>query len=144
MKPHQMTLAYTQVLQYWAEEANPPAPSEPSPLAMSVRQLRWHIGKYITFNKHDVFEGLGNALPEAKNEDTETQSVDDHFPLLPVYKSEAKDEDTGTPQADSTVSPAITDAKDTQPSPEEISLADDTTAWVAKPDTGIQKGLPAT
>ena len=37
LKPQQMTLAYAQALQYWVEDANPPAPSDPCPLAMSVR-----------------------------------------------------------------------------------------------------------
>ena len=106
---------------------------------MSVRELRWGVGKYTTFNEHDVFEGLGKSLPEAKDKDmgtppvdstasstmndvedtqlspTGTQSVDDPIPLSPWYKSEAKDEDM-----------------------------DDTTVLVAKPDTGIQKDLPAT
>ena len=167
LKPQQMTLAYVQVLQYWAEEANPLAPSEPHPLAMSVRELRQHIGKYTTFRKHDVFKGLGNTLPEAEDEDTgtppvdstasptmtdikdtqlsptETQLVDDPIPLSPKYKSEAKDEDTEAPPADSTSSPAMTDTEDTQPSPVETPLADDTTVLPAKPVTGIQKDLPA-
>ena len=39
-----MTLAYAQVLQYWAEEANLPAPSEPNPLAMNVRELMQCLG----------------------------------------------------------------------------------------------------
>ena len=63
LKPQQMILAYVQALQYWAEEANQPVLSEPHPLVMSVRKLRQHIGKYTTFNEHDVFKGLGNALP---------------------------------------------------------------------------------
>ena len=144
------------------------APSEPHPLAMSVREGRWCIGKYTTFNDHDVFEGLGNALPEAKDEDmgtppadsttssamtdvkdtqlspTETQLVDDPIPQLPGYKSEAEDRDTGTPPADSNTSPAMTDAKVTQPSPVETPPADDTTVPAAKLDTGVQKDLSAT
>ena len=95
LKPQWMTLAYAQVLQYWVEEANLPAPGEPHPLAMCVRELRQHIGKYITFNEHDVFEGLGNALPEAE------------------------DEDMGTPPVDATASYVMTDIEDTQPSPME-------------------------
>ena len=126
LKPQWMTLAYAQVLQYWAEKANLLAPSEPRPLVMSARELRWRIGKYTTFSNHDVFEGLGSALPEAKNEDmgtppvdstaspamtdvedtqlspTETQSADDPIPPLPKNKSEAKDEDRGTQSADDT------------------------------------------
>ena len=60
-----------------------------------------------------------------------------------MYKSEAKDKDTGTPLADSTASPALTDAKDTQPSPVGTPPADDTTVLVAEPNAGIQKDLPA-
>ena len=97
-----MTLAYVQALQYWAEEDILPTPSDPCPLAMSERELRQHIGKYTTFSEHDVFEGLGNAVPEAK------------------------DGDTGVPPADSTTSPATTDIRDTQLSPTETQLADDT------------------
>ena len=93
---------------------------------MSIRELRWHIGKYTTFSEHDVFEGLGSALPEAKDEDmgtppvdstaspamtdvedtqlspTETQLADDPIPPLPKYKSKAEDEDRGTPSAEDT------------------------------------------
>ena len=165
LKPQWMTLAYAQALQYWAEEANPLAPSEPRCLAMNVIELRWCIGKYTTFNEHDVFEGLGNALPEAKDtgtpiadsttfsamtdiEDTqfspmETQSADDPIPPLPGYKSEAKDEDTGTPPVDYTASPAMNDVKDTQPSPVETPPADDTIVLAAKPNAWIQKDLAA-
>ena len=70
LKPHWMTLAYAQVLQYWVEEANPLAPSEPHPLAMSVCELRWHMGKYTTFCYHDVFKGLVRALPRAMVKET--------------------------------------------------------------------------
>ena len=65
----------------------------------------------------------------------ENQLADDTISLLPRYKFEAKDKDTATPP-DFTTSPAMTDAEDTQPSPMETPLA-------AKPDTGIQKDLPA-
>ena len=92
LKAQQMTLAYVQVLQYWVEEANLPAPGEPCPLAMSIRELRQHIGKYTTFNKQDVFKGLVNALPEAE------------------------DKDMGTPLVDSTASSVMTDIEDTHQS----------------------------
>ena len=69
---------------------------------MSCKRVKAvHIGKYITFNEHDVFKGLGNALPEAE------------------------DEDTGTQPVDSTASSAMTDIKDTQLSPMETQLAND-------------------
>ena len=160
-----MTLAYAWALQYWAEEANPLAPGEPCPLAMSVRELWWCIRKYTTFSEHVVFEGLGKVIPEAKDgdmgtppadpttssvmpdiEDTqlspiETQLVDDTISPLPGYKSEAEDEDMGTPPADSTASPAKTDAKVTQSGPVETPPVDDTTVLAAKPDAEIQKDL---
>ena len=73
LKPQLLTLAYAQALQYWAEEANPPlAHSKPHPLVMSVRELRWHIRRYTTFSEPDIFEGLGNAIPEAKYRDMGT------------------------------------------------------------------------
>ena len=62
---------------------------------MSVRELKWCIRKYTTFSEHDVFEGLGNAMPEAG------------------------DGDMVTPPADSTASSAMTDIEDTQLSPTE-------------------------
>ena len=68
----------------------------------------------------------------------------DTISLLPRYKSEAEDEDTGTPPVDSTASPAKTDAKDTQSGPVETPLVDDTTVPVAEPNAKIQKDLPAT
>ena len=90
-----------QALQYWGEEANLLAPGESHPLVMSVRELRWCIGKYTTYNKHDVFKGLKKALPKAK------------------------DEDMGTPSADSTISSAMTDVENTQLSPMETQSVDD-------------------
>ena len=160
LKAQLLTLAYAWVLHYWAEEANLPAPGEPHPLVMSIRELRWHIGRYTTFSENDVFEGLGNAIPEAEDKvvgtqpvdftaspamtdvkdiqlsPMETQLVDDTIALLPRYKPEAEDEDTGTPPADFTTPPAMTDTKGTQPSPME-------TAPVAKSNARIQKDLLA-
>ena len=73
----------------------------------------------------------------------ETQLVDDPIPPLPRYKFEAEDKDTGTLLADSTASPAMTDTKDTRPSPVETPLVDDTTVPAAKPNARMQKDLPA-
>ena len=97
-KPLLLTLAYVQVFQYWAEKANLLAPGEPHPLAMSVVELRWHVGKYTTFSEPGVFKGLGNA----------------------------EDGDMGTLPVDSTASPTTTDVRNTQLSPMETQLADDT------------------
>ena len=118
MEAQLLILAYAWVLQYWAEEVSLPAPSEPHPLVMSVRQLRLCIGKYTTFIKPDVLQGLGNVIPEAG------------------------DGDMGAPPVDSTTLPATADAKDTWPGPVETPLVDDTTVLAAKPDAQIQKDLP--
>ena len=60
------TLAYAQALLYWAEKANPPVPSEPCLLVMSVHELRWQMRRYTTFHDHSVFEGLACGLPAAE------------------------------------------------------------------------------
>ena len=70
LKPLQKTLAYAQALQYWAEKANLPVPSEPHHLAMSIHELRWCMRRYMAFSDHDVFEGLPHGLPEAEVEET--------------------------------------------------------------------------
>ena len=119
--------------------------------------------KVYHLSKHDVFKGLGNAVPEAADEDMGTppadstafpamtnikhtqlsSAVDDTISLLPRYKSEAKDKNTRTPRVDLTTPPAMTEAEDTQPSPVETLPADDTMVPAAKPSTKIQKDLPA-
>ena len=50
----------------------------------------------------------------------------------------------GIPQTDSTASPALADAKDTQPSSAETPLVDDTIVPLAKPDAKTQIDLPTT
>ena len=117
-KPLLLTLANIWVLQFWAEEANPLAPSDPHPLAMSVVELRWCMGRCITFSKQDILKYLGSAVPEAK------------------------DGDMGIPQADSTASPTMTDVRDMWLSPMETPLVDDTTVPSAEPDTETQRDLP--
>ena len=113
-------MAYAGVLQYWGEEANPLAHGKPHPSAMSVTELRWNVGRSTTFSESDIFEGLGNAIHEAK------------------YR------DMGTPLVDSTTSSVMADVEDAQLSPVETPLADDTTVLVTKLDAEIQKELPAT
>ena len=120
LKPQLLTLAYAWLLQYWAEEANPPASGKPHPLAMSVRELKWCIRRYTTFSESDIFEGLGNAIHEAKYGDM------------------------GTPSVDSTTSSVMAEVEDTQLSPVENPPADDTTVLATKPNAKIHRGLPAT
>ena len=135
---------------------------------MRVVELRWHVGRYITFSKQDVLKDLGSAIPEAQGWDmgipqagyvasptttdvgdmrhspTETQWADDTIPPLPLYQSAAKIKDRGTPPADSTASPAMANAEDTQPSPMETPPVDETTVPLAKPDTETKKDLLTT
>ena len=165
MKAPSIDLAYAWTLQYWAEEASLLASSEPYPLAMSLRELRQHIGKHTIFTEHDVFKGLGNAMPEAEDGDMgtppvdstasptttnirntqpspiEVQLADDTISPLPEYQSEAKTKDKGTPPADSTTSPAMADAGDTQSGSVETPMVDNSTEPVAEPDVEIQKDL---
>ena len=54
LKSLQKNLAYAQSLQYWAEKASQPVPSEPCLLAMSICKLRWHMRRYTTFHDCNV------------------------------------------------------------------------------------------
>ena len=137
---------------------------------MSVRELRRHIGKYTTFNEHDVFEGLGNALSGATVENTQPSPMG--IPLTDSTTSSAMTDDedtqpslTETPLVDSTTSSAMTGIEDTQPSPMETQLmndpipslsmykpededrgtplVNDTTVPSAEPEARIEKDLPA-
>ena len=117
LKAQLSMLAYMQVLQYRAEEANPLASGKPHPLAMSVR---WLIKRYTTFSESDIFEGLGNVIHEAKYGDM------------------------GTPLVDSTASSVTADVEDTQLSPVETAPVDDTTVLATEPNAETQRDLPAT
>ena len=115
-KPLLSTLAYAWALQYWAEEANLLVPSHEA-LAMSVVELRWHMGRYTTFSKWDVLKDLGNTIPAVK------------------------DGDMGIPQADSTAPSTATDDRHLWLSPMGTPPVDDTTVPLAKPNTKTQKDL---
>ena len=71
-----------------------------------------------------------------------TQWIDETIYLLPRYQSKTEIKDRGTPPADSTMSPAMADAKDTQPGSMETPLADATTVPLAEIDAGTQKDVP--
>ena len=143
LKPQWMTLAYAQTLQYRVEEANPPGPSEPHPLAMNIKELRRHRGKYTTFNEHDVFEGLGNALPEDKDKDMGTPPADSTTSSAMTDVEDTQPSLMGTPTADATTPSAMTDIKDTPPSPTETQLMNDPIPPLSmyKPE-GKDRGTP--
>ena len=98
------------------------------------------MGRYITLFKQDILKDLGSAIHEAQGWDPEspqadpitlpttgvkdtwshpieTQWADENIFPLPGHQSEAKIEDKGASPVDSTASPVMSDAKDTQPSP---------------------------
>ena len=57
------------------EKVNPPTLDNYHPLAMSVLELRWHVGKHIVFRKWDVLCSLGDTRSQstkASSEDTIT------------------------------------------------------------------------
>ena len=180
LKPYQMTLAYAQTLQYWAEEANPPSPNKPHLLVMSVHKLTWCMGKHTTFHDHDVFEGLANDLPRAMVKDTQpsptgsspagdlttsssgskAESEEDTQPsrmgnLLvddPTTSSSLSEADVmedihpgpaGMPLVDPTISTAMFEVEDTQPSLTGTPLVDDPTVPSAVPKAVIREDLSA-
>ena len=53
-QPLLLTVAYTQVLQYWMEKFRPPIHPDNHPLAMSIVELMQHVKEHITFYKWDV------------------------------------------------------------------------------------------
>ena len=140
---------------------------------MSIRELRWCIGKYTTFNEHDVFEGLGNALSGAtvKNTQpspmgtppadstasyamtdikdiqpspTETQSANDPIPLSAMYKPEAKDEDRGTQLVNDPIPQLSVYKPEAEDEDRGTQSVNDTTVPSAEPKARIEKDLSAT
>ena len=81
--------------------ASLPAPGGLHPLAMSVVELKWHMGRYLIFSKQDVLKGLGSAIPEAKAWDM------------------------GIPQVDSAALPTMTGVTDTWLSPMKTQWVND-------------------
>ena len=135
------------MLQYWAEVVSPLPSDDCCPLAMSVVDLRQHVGWYITFSKQDVLKDLGSAIPEAQGWDTgipevdpvamtdirtvwhsptETLGVDDTIPPSPRHQSETKIKGRGTLPVDSTASPAMASPIEAPPTNKDIvPLAED-------------------
>ena len=124
-----MTLAYAQALQYWAEKTNLPAPGEPCSLAMSIHELRQHMGKHITFHNCNIFKGLADTLPRAMVEDTQPSHMGN------------------SPADDLTISSSTSEAVvevDAQPGPVGMPLADDPTILLVIPEAEIGEDLSAT
>ena len=152
LKPHWMTLAYAQALQYLAEEANPPAPGEPCPLVMSIFELRQHMGKHTKFHNCNVSKALANALSRATGEDTQPSPlgnslVDDltasSFTSEAEVEEDAQPGPVGMPLMDPTISSDLSEVENTQPSPVGTPPADDPTIPSAIPETEVREDLSA-
>ena len=53
----QKTVAYVQALQYWAEKANPPIPSQPCLLVRCILKVRKVMEQYVSFSKDVILDG---------------------------------------------------------------------------------------
>ena len=60
-----LTVAYTQVLQYWAEKVRLPTLNDCHPLVMNIVELKQHVEGHVNFSKQDVFQNLWSTTPEA-------------------------------------------------------------------------------
>ena len=86
-QPLLLTLVCARALQYWAEKVNLPTLNTYHPLVMSVVELKWQMEGCITFSKQDVFCSLGDAVPEARSQDTEAhQKALLPHPTLPILE----------------------------------------------------------
>ena len=68
----QKTLAYAQALQYWAERANLPGPSEMHHLARCVQELRQAMKPFTTFSDSVILE---KAMPDHRTPEAEVEGA---------------------------------------------------------------------
>ena len=54
----QHTIAHVRALQHWAEEMQPPVPSQPHCLVRSVQELWWAMEPLATFTEGDIFVAM--------------------------------------------------------------------------------------
>ena len=66
--PREKVVAYARALQYWAEQNNLPARSEPHLLVRSILELREEVRWYLSFTDKEVFKGV--PLPEEEEEES--------------------------------------------------------------------------
>ena len=67
------TVAYVQVLQFWAEKSNPPTTGQPHLLAGSILELREVMESYISFHDDAVLDGV--APPEGFLKDQSEETI---------------------------------------------------------------------
>ena len=160
-QPLLLTVAYTQVLQYWAEKVRPPTLSNYCPLVMSVVELKQCVEGHITFSKQDVFQNLWSTTPEDRSWDTGILQGD---PIIPSTTTDVRDMEPSpmeaqgadnttslspgcppkgeTPPAEPPTLPAEADVKDTLPGSAETPAGEDTMVLLAEADTETLKDLP--
>ena len=72
MEQPQKTLGYAQALQYWAERANPPGPSEMCHLVRCVQELRQAMKPFTTLSDHAMLE---QAMPDHGTPEAEVEGL---------------------------------------------------------------------
>ena len=75
-KPLLLTLAYAWTLQYWTEGVSLLASVDYCPLVLSVVELKWCMGRYITLSKQYIIKDLGSAIHETQGWNTGSPQVD--------------------------------------------------------------------
>ena len=82
--PREKVVAYTRVLQYWAEQNDLPTGGEPHLLVESVLELREEVKWYLTFTDEEVFWGV--AILEADEEKSSTTPSPANVPKTPTVQ----------------------------------------------------------
>ena len=102
-------------------------------------RAKWHVRSYTTFSKHDVFKGLGNAIPEAMDKDMRTPPADS---IISLAMTDIKDTQLST-IVDATMFPLPGFKSETKGENAGIPPVHDTAVSVVESDAKIQKDLPA-
>ena len=159
-QPLLLTMAYVQVLQYWAEKFRPQAHPDYCPLVMSVMELMQCVKEHVTFYKWDILQGLQRIALETVNWDpavpqghpitqptttdvrgmesnsAEAWGAHDTTPLLFEHPPEEE-----TPLVKPIALPTVNDVGHTLPGLADPPLEGDTTILSTKPKVEVLKDL---
>ena len=97
--PHK-TLAYAQVLQYWAEKANLPKPDEPCLLVRCIHKLRQAMGPFTTFTDGAVFGGTTLKAGILEEGATELSTTETTWTPVPERRPATSPEMPAAPSAE--------------------------------------------
>ena len=143
------------------KKVRPPTLNDYCPLVMNVVELRQHMGRYITFNKWDVFQNLGSTIPEGCKLGHGDSTRGPHYPAphswcwrhrVKFYRSLGAHytnplsfgcpPEEETPPAEPTIQPAEVDVKDTLPGTAETPPGGDITVFSTASGVETPKDLP--